>query len=545
MTPRGGIKPHNRFPIQAKRSEVLFVDYITEHLTPNGKAGIIVPEGIIFQSGNVYKQLRKMLVEDGLWAVVSLPQGVFNPYSGVKTSILFFNNTIARKTKEILFIKVENDGYDLGAQRRPIDKNDLPTRLILLNKYKKSVQDNKKFNLSKDEEVFASVVKKDKIAENGDYNLSASNYLVAIDYSNVKWPIVELGEIAEVRMGETLIKADLTGKGRPIFSADISQKPWNYTDKTKLSFGKDTIVIGARGTIGSIKLPNIEDFTCTQTTIAVSVNKKIIPEYVFYLLKFFDFSKIKEGVGIPMITTKNVKKIKIPLPPIEVQKEIISELDGYQKIIEGAKQVVDNYSSIIKIDPKWEIKKLGEISDRITKGTTPTTIKFDFQSNGINFVKIETIDDNGCFIDNKFAHINEKCNGALKRSQLKEGDVLFSIAGALGRVAVVNKDILPANTNQALAIITPKANLDPEYLAQVLRSPLIFNKLEGLKVGVAQYNISLAQVSDFEIPIPEIETQKQIVAKIKEEQKSVDVNKELIKLFEQKIKDKISEIWGE
>jgi len=89
MTPRGGIKPHNRFPIQSKRSEVLFVDYIVEHLTPNGKAGIIVPEGIIFQSGNAYKQLRKMLVEDGLWAVVSLPQGVFNPYSGVKTSILF------------------------------------------------------------------------------------------------------------------------------------------------------------------------------------------------------------------------------------------------------------------------------------------------------------------------------------------------------------------------------------------------------------------------------------------------------------------------
>ncbi len=85
MTPRGGIKPHNRFPIQSKRSEVLFVDYITEHLTPNGKAGIIVPEGIIFQSGGAYKQLRKMLVEDGLWAVVSLPQGVFNPYSGVKT----------------------------------------------------------------------------------------------------------------------------------------------------------------------------------------------------------------------------------------------------------------------------------------------------------------------------------------------------------------------------------------------------------------------------------------------------------------------------
>jgi len=87
MSPKGGIKPHKRFSIQAKRSEVLFVDYIAEHLNPNGRGGVIVPEGIIFQSGNAYKKLRKMLIENSLYAVVSLPAGVFNPYSGVKTSI--------------------------------------------------------------------------------------------------------------------------------------------------------------------------------------------------------------------------------------------------------------------------------------------------------------------------------------------------------------------------------------------------------------------------------------------------------------------------
>ena len=79
MSPKGGIRPHNRFSIKAKRSEVLFVDYMAEHLNPGGRAGIIVPEGIIFQSQNAYKSLRKMLVENYLWAVVSLPAGVFNP----------------------------------------------------------------------------------------------------------------------------------------------------------------------------------------------------------------------------------------------------------------------------------------------------------------------------------------------------------------------------------------------------------------------------------------------------------------------------------
>ncbi len=91
MSPKGGIKPHKRFGVQSNRSEVLFVDYIAEHLKPTGRAGIIVPEGIIFQSGTAYKGLRKILVEKYLWAVVSLPAGVFNPYSGVKTSILFLD----------------------------------------------------------------------------------------------------------------------------------------------------------------------------------------------------------------------------------------------------------------------------------------------------------------------------------------------------------------------------------------------------------------------------------------------------------------------
>ncbi len=95
MSPKGGIKPHKRFSIQAKRSEVLFVDYMAEHLTPTGRAGIIVPEGIIFQSQTAYKELRKMLVENSLVAVVSLPAGCFNPYSGVKTSILILDKSLA------------------------------------------------------------------------------------------------------------------------------------------------------------------------------------------------------------------------------------------------------------------------------------------------------------------------------------------------------------------------------------------------------------------------------------------------------------------
>ena len=116
MSPKGGIRPHNRFSIDSKRSEVLFVSYMADHLSPHGRAGIVVPEGIIFQGQHAHTALRKMLVEDSLVGVVSLPAGVFNPYSGVKTSVLILDKQLAKRTENIVFFKVQQDGRSLGAQ---------------------------------------------------------------------------------------------------------------------------------------------------------------------------------------------------------------------------------------------------------------------------------------------------------------------------------------------------------------------------------------------------------------------------------------------
>ncbi len=126
MTPKGGISPHTRFRVSARKSEVLFTDYIAEHLTPEGRGAVIVPNGIVATTQNAYVKLRRFLVEDSLIAVISLPAGVFNPYSGVKTSILFLDKTLTRKIDKILFLRVMADGFDLGAQRRAISENDLP-----------------------------------------------------------------------------------------------------------------------------------------------------------------------------------------------------------------------------------------------------------------------------------------------------------------------------------------------------------------------------------------------------------------------------------
>lgn len=162
---------------------------------------------------------------------------------------------------------------------------------------------------------------------------------------------------------------------------------------------------------------------------------------------------------------------------------------------------------------EWPTVNLGSISEVITKGTTPTSVGFKFTDSGVNFVKVESISANGQFLPQKFAAITEECNEALKRSQLREGDILFSIAGALGRTALVTADILPANTNQALALIRLKGEveIDKSYLLLALKTAITMDQIEKHRGGVAQQNLSLSQLNGFEVPLPPIREQKHIV----------------------------------
>ena len=205
MTPKGGIKPHARFRVPAKRAEVLFVDYIASHLNEHGRAGIIVPEGIIFQSQNAYKQLRRLLVDDSLVAVISLPGGVFNPYSGVKTSILILDKVLAPKTDQIAFFKVEKDGYDLGAQRRPISQDDLPGVADEINEYLSRLREGD--SLDDYQPILCRLVAKDLISKDDDYNLNGERYQSS-QVTNSEFPVVPLAEVAELLRGITFAKSD-------------------------------------------------------------------------------------------------------------------------------------------------------------------------------------------------------------------------------------------------------------------------------------------------------------------------------------------------
>ena len=162
----------------------------------------------------------------------------------------------------------------------------------------------------------------------------------------------------------------------------------------------------------------------------------------------------------------------------------------------------------------WDIVSIDEITQLVTKGTTPTSVGHSFTEEGVNFIKVESLTADGQFLPNKLAHVSMDCHNSLRRSQIEAGDILFSIAGALGRTAVVPEEIVPANTNQALSIIRlkPDAGVHTPFLAYALSSGMLLDQVEKARGGVAQQNLSLAQVKSFSIPLPPLEEQKQIVA---------------------------------
>ena len=190
--------------------------------------------------------------------------------------------------------------------------------------------------------------------------------------------------------------------------------------------------------------------------------------------------------------------------------------------------------------------KLSDVAELITKGTTPTTLGYSFQPTGINFLKIECFDDNGTYIKEKIAHISEECNDKLKRSQLRKGDILFSIAGAIGRVAIVTEEMLPANTNQALAIIRISSeDVHLPYIKLILTSPIVKKQFERKKQGVAQLNLSLKDIGDLEIPLVEKEKQVELVELFAKVMNVIEARKQQLQQLDELVKARFVELFGD
>lgn len=543
MTPKGGIMPHSRYRVKAKRSEVLFVDYIAEHLNPTGRAAIIVPEGIVFQSANAYKELRKYLVDDGLlYGVISLPAGVFNPYSGVKTSILLIDKSFARLKDEILFVKLNNDGFDLGAQRREIEGSEIPEIIRIVQKYHADLEPQ-----TADNDILhhplVTIASKERVAEQ-DYILVGERYKV--DKSlDTTYPVVPLSDICEINAenknptlafgDDEFIYIDISsvenGTGKVDFSNKI--KGTDAPSRAKRAVKKGDILFSTvRPNLKAYGYVEREDCDCcvASTGFAViSAKSVVLSKYVYYMLYSepvqTQLSSMMGKGAYPSVNQKDVSQIQIPLPSLSIQEDFVAELDSYQKIIDGARQVVENYKPSIPISSSWEVIPLRNLCENLDSKRIPITSS-DREAGDIPYYGASGIVDyvKDYIFDEPLLLISEDGANLLARST----PIAFSISG---KTWVNNHaHVLKFNNIYTQRFVE-------FYINQVDISQYI--------TGAAQPKLSQVNLNKICIPCPNIEVQEKIVREIESVIHIVEQNKRLIAVFEQKMADKISEIWGE
>ena len=562
MTPKGGIRPHQRFTIQAKRSEVLFVDYMLEHLTTNGKAGIIVPEGIIFQSGNAYKQLRKLLVDENfLVGVISLPAGVFNPYSGVKTSILWIDKALAKKTDNIIFLKINADGFDLGAQRRPIEANDLPAAFANAVAYKNAVLSGSEYQ-APDKDVI--LVEKAKLAESGEFNLSGDRYqLTKSRHSNFQ--IARLGDVVELIRGITFSKYDqldtafygslpvVTTKAAQesgIVEKDLYHIPSSFLkDDRKLLQPGDILISTANSLnlLGRTTLvkSDIKKASFGAFMSVIRTGGSVMSSFLIRILRTqaaWDYFRANANTttNISNLNLSTLAEFKFPLPPLSVQEELVAELDSYQKIIDGAKQVVDNWKPCFDIDPNWPLVKLSDVAEIESGFGFP----LDYQGSTdkeIPFIKVSDMNliGNETYIMNWNNTVSTEELHRLKAKSRPQGTVVFPKIGAA--IATNKKRILVKDTvydNNVMGIV-PNCN---KLLSRFLHAWLLSFNLTDWASDSNPPSIRKATVEDQLIPLPDISIQQNIVDQIDDEQKLIDANRQLIALYEGKINKRIDSL---
>lgn len=563
MSPKGGIRPHKKFSISSNRSEVLFVDYIAEHLNPNGRAGIIVPEGVIFQSGIAYKELRKMLVDNYLYAVVSLPSGIFNPYSGVKTSILLMDKELAKKRNGILFVKIDNDGFNLGAQRNAVKGGQLEEAIKIIHDFATDGE------LQSILPSIAHIVHKTEIAKNGDYNLSGERYKSAIIISS---------HFNMVPLSDEKIFTIISG-GTP---SSTNEKYWNgeinwatlvdlpstqlvsyiYSTVRKITneglknssaklLPVNSIFVSTRATIGRIAINKIECSTNQGFKNIIINNFEKANSYFVALMMTNLIDKMNSmasGGTFKELSTSNFKTLEIPLPPLPIQEEIVAEIEGYQKIIDGAKMVVENYKPKIDIDPEWEMVELGSLlsEDRYSLKAGPfgSSIKKEFYvEKGYKVYGQEQVIADDLSIGNYY--IDEKKYQELNSCKINANDILISLVGTVGKVSIVPLEFEKGIINPRLIKITLNGSkMTHEYFKYYFKSESILKQIKQQVGGVTMPVLNGKILKALIFPLPPLETQRQIVAEIEKEQALVKASKQLIQIFEQKIKDRIAKVWG-
>ena len=391
-----------------------------------------------------------------------------------------------------------------------------------------------------------SLVSKQTLSDN-EFLLSANRYEISVETSEYQYK--SLLEVSDFFRGITFSKKDETediSKSIKVLRANnislggflnfdevkhISNK-LDFDNSKKLK--KNDIFIctasGSKSHIGKVAFIKDDlDYYFGGFMGALRAKETILPEYLFLNLnskKFNDYLvKTILGANINNINNKILKDFN-PLPPLEVQQEIVDELEEYQKIIDGCKQVVENCKPTIEIDPSWEMVELGKLPiDNLDKKRKPITkkdripgeIPYYGATGIVDYVKDYLFDERLLLVGEDGAKWDRGENTA------------FIVEGK----SWVN--------NHAHVLKVDNSKVSDTYIEIMLNSKDLNQYITGAVVP----KLNQSSLNSIKLPIPSLDIQKEIVQKIEEERKVIEGNKKLIEIYTQKIQDRINKVWGE
>ena len=389
--------------------------------------------------------------------------------------------------------------------------------------------------------------------------MSGGRYRETVNYANMKWPMVKLGdsELFRVESGGTPKSAVKEYWNGVIHWATLVDLPsTNFiteirsTQRTITELGlnkssarlipENSVIVSSRATIGRIAINRIPLATNQGfKNIVIKDPNRIIPEYLAHMLtKLVPTMEARASGGtFKEISKSKFCELQIPLPPLKVQQEIVSEIEGYQRVIDGARAVVENYRPQIVVDPESPMMTISEL----TKPEYGFTEKAEDQGDA-RFIRITDISGDGTLRSEepKFITLTSEA----QKSILEKGDILVARTGATyGKTMIFEEDYSAVFASYLIRLRFPLERVHPSYYWAFTQSDAYWDQARTLVTGGGQPQFNGNAIKQIRFPLPSLETQQAIVAEIEAEQALVNANRELIERFEKKIREAVERVW--
>jgi type I restriction enzyme M protein len=404
------------------------------------------------------------------------------------------------------------------------------------------------------------VVPKDKIAANGDYNLNGERYREG-GASKHSFPVVALGDESLFRVESggtpksdveeywgggipwaTLVDLPATDLISQITTTQRTISEKGLRESSAKLLPANSVVVSTRATIGRIAINRVPIATNQGfKNVVIEDSTLAVPEYVALAITRLvpTMKSWAAGGTFAELSKSKFCELRIPLPPLNVQKELVAEVEGYQKVLDGARAVLDNYRPHFPIHPDWPIVELGELCKPEYGFTEKAS-----ETGNARFIRITDIADDGTLRMEgpRFITLTDEASSSL----LAKGDVLVARTGATyGKTMVFGEGYPAVFASYLIRLRFPRDRVDPYFYWAYAQSDLYWNQARALMTGGGQPQFNGNALNKVTLPLPPLATQQAIVADIKAEQALVTANRDLVARFKKKIETTLVRVWGD